>query len=122
MKGKVVLIDCWAGWCSPCMAKMPQLKTLYEGRHGDGFEVIGVNFDKDRTRGEQLVKTVALPWPEVFVPGDDRTRRLWTEGPGIASLPRLLLIDREGILRWDGSPAELEERIAALLDTHRPGR
>ena len=40
-----MLIDCWAGWCSPCMAKMPQLKPIHECRHGNGFEVIGVNFD-----------------------------------------------------------------------------
>jgi RNA polymerase sigma factor (sigma-70 family) len=122
MKGKVVLIDCWAGWCAPCMAKMPGLKALYEHRHGDGFEVIGVNFDKERARGEQLVKTVALPWPEVFVPGDDRTRRLWAEGPGIDNLPRLLLIDREGVLRWDGGPDELEERAARLLDAPHLGK
>ncbi len=58
MKGKVVLIDCWAGWCSPCMAKMPRLKALYQRRHGDGFEVIGVNFDKDRAGGSNWSR----PW------------------------------------------------------------
>ena len=89
-----MLIDCWAGWCSPCMAKMPQLKALYERRHGDGFEVIGVNFDHNRDRAEELVKTVGLPWSEVYVPDDDRTRELWADGPGITDLPRLFLIDR----------------------------
>ena len=53
-----MLIDCWAGWCSPCMAKMPRLKALYERRRADGFEVIGVNFDHDRARAEELVKTI----------------------------------------------------------------
>ena len=117
LKGKVVLIDCWAGWCSPCMAKKPQLKAIYERRHGDGFEVIGVNFDHDRARAEELVKTVvALPWSEVYVPNDERTRELWADGPGITALPRLFLIDRAGILRWAGGPAELEARINALFD------
>jgi uncharacterized protein (TIGR03067 family) len=121
LKGKVVLIDCWAGWCSPCMAKMPDLKKLYERRHDDGFEVLGLNFDRDHATAERLVKTLALPWPEVFVPVDDHTRRLWAEGTGIVNLPRLLLIDRAGLLRWDGtSPAELDERIAALLNTAVP--
>jgi len=32
------------------------------------------------------------------------------------------LIDRDGFLRWDGGPDELDERIAALLDTPRPGK
>jgi RNA polymerase sigma factor (sigma-70 family) len=117
LKGKVVLIDCWAGWCSPCMAKMPGLKQIYERRHGDGFEIVGINFDNDRARAEELVKTFGLPWAEVWVPDDDRTRRLWADGSGIAGLPRLLLIDREGVLRWDGYPGagDLEQRLNSLL-------
>jgi thiol-disulfide isomerase/thioredoxin len=122
MLGMVVLIDCWATWCAPCIAKMLQLKALYEHRHADGSEVIGVNFDKDRTKAEQRVKTLAMPWPEVFVPSDDRTRRLWDDATGSQTLPRLLLIDREGILRGDGGPDELEKRAAALLDAPRPSR
>jgi RNA polymerase sigma factor (sigma-70 family) len=116
LKGKVVLIDCWAGWCAPCMAKMPQLKALYERRHGAGFEVIGVNFDHDRARAEELIKTVGLPWSEVFVPEDERTRELWADGPGITTLPRLFLIDRAGILRWAGGPEELEARVNSLFE------
>jgi uncharacterized protein (TIGR03067 family) len=115
LKGKVVLIDCWAGWCGPCMAKMPGLKEIYERRRKDGFEVIGINFDNDRARAEEMVKQHGLPWTEIWVPGDDRTRRLWADGPGIAGLPRLFLLDREGILRWEGRPGTLEDQINSLL-------
>ncbi len=115
LKGKVVLIDCWAGWCSPCMAKMPGLKAMYERRHVDGFEIIGVNFDPTRARAEELVKTVSMPWALVYVPEDDHTRELWAKGPGITDLPRLFLIDRQGILRWAGGTGELEGHVNLLL-------
>ncbi len=120
-KGKVVLIDCWAGWRSPCMGKTKEIKALYERRRGDGLEVIGVNLDKDRGKAEALAKTLALPWPQVFVPGDDRTRRLWADRPEINN-PCLLLIDRSGVLRWNGGPEELEQRIAAILDAPGAGK
>ena len=119
LKGKVVLIDVWASWRSPCMGKMAEVKTLYDRRRRDGFEVVGVNFEDDRATTERLVKALGLPWPEVFVPDDDRTRRLWTDGPGLRGTPRLFLIDREGILRWSGGPEELEKRITDLLDAPR---
>ena len=120
LKGKVVLIDCWATWCSPCMAKMPKLKELYEKRHGDGFEVIGVNFDNDQERARQILKTLALPWAEVFVPVDEPTREIWESAAGIENIPRLLVIDRDGILRYDGGPGEMEEQVARWLQA--PGR
>jgi RNA polymerase sigma factor (sigma-70 family) len=115
LKGKVLLVDCWSGTCAPCMAKMPELKALYDRRHPDGFEVIGVNFDEQRTRADELVRTVGLPWPEIWIPGDELTRSLWADGPGISGLPRVFQIDRAGILRWEGGPGELEERVSELL-------
>ena len=114
LKGKVVLIDCWATWCTPCVAKMPQLKTLYAQRHAAGLEVIGVNFDHDKGRKTTaaIIQKLGLSWPEFFVPDDKRD--LWEKATGINSLPRLLLIDRSGILRWDGGPGEMQEQVAAV--------
>jgi RNA polymerase sigma factor (sigma-70 family) len=114
-KGKVVLIDCWATWCTPCMAKMPQLKALYERRHAAGFEVVGVNFDQHRSRAEDAIKKLGLTWPQFFVPNAEAQRQLWDDATGITGLPRLLLVDREGILRWDGGPGEVEQRVEELL-------
>jgi RNA polymerase sigma factor (sigma-70 family) len=119
LEGKVVLIDIWASWRSPCMGKATEVKALYERRHRDGFEVIGVIFEDNRARTERLIKAMALPWPQVFVPEDERTRRLWNDGPGLRGTPKLLLIDRGRILRWAGGPEGLEKRITDLLDAPR---
>ena len=115
LKGKVVLIDCWATWSGPCTEKLPRLKALYERRRGEGFEVIGLNFDLNRGHADSMVKALGLTWRQVFVPADDRTRFLWKQGPELPSYPRSLLIDRQGILRWDGGPGELDARVAELL-------
>jgi RNA polymerase sigma factor (sigma-70 family) len=114
--GKVVLIDCWATWCSPCMAKMPQLKELYEKHHKDGLEIVGVCFDHDADKARKTAKSKGLDWPQVFVPADEKMRSLWEEATGIGALPRLLLLDRSGVLRADCGPGELKDQIGKLLD------
>src|SRR5262249_38793245 len=117
LRGKVVLIDCRATWCSPCMAKMPKLKELYHKRHKDGFEIVGVNFDYDPKKLTQARQKHGLTWPQVFVPSDKNKRALWEEAAEMEALPQLLLIDPEGILRADCGPSELEEEITKLLDS-----
>ena len=43
-----------------------------------GFEVIGAELRHQSAGGpSDWSRAMALPWPQVFVPGDDRTRRLW---------------------------------------------
>ena len=114
LRGKVVLIDCWATWCSPCMALMPELKELYEQSRKDGLEIVGVSFDQDAAKFKKTCAKLELPWPQVIVPHDEKTRQLWQEVTGIGSIPRLFLIDREGVLRAD-TPSKLKEEVTRLL-------
>jgi RNA polymerase sigma factor (sigma-70 family) len=115
LKGKVVLIACWASWSGPCTEMLTRLKTLYETHRGRGLEIVGLNFDQNKTFGERLVKSLALSWPQVYVPPDERTRRLWKDGPGLPTYPRLLILDRDGILRHDGGPEVVERYLARAL-------
>lgn len=114
LRGKVVLIDCWATWCSPCRQLLPELKELYEKSHKDGLEIVGVSFDRDAAKLRKTCAKEGLAWPQVMVPSDDKTRQLWEEITGIGGIPRLFLIDRDGVLRAD-NPEKLKEEIARLL-------
>ncbi len=41
-KGKVVMIDFWETWCSPCLMVFPALDSL-KAEYGNDFEVLAVN-------------------------------------------------------------------------------
>jgi RNA polymerase sigma factor (sigma-70 family) len=114
LKGKVVLLDCWATWCSPCMALMPELKELYKKWHPKGLEIVGISLDHQVEIVQKLCKAQALTWPQVLVPHEESVRTLWEEASGISGIPRVLLIDQQGVLRAD-SGDKLEERITKLL-------
>ena len=115
LRGKVVLLDFWASWCFPCMEKMPKLKELYDRYQGDGFEVIGVNLENSDTARDKAIKELGLSWKQVVPPGEKDDRDLWTLAMGLRTIPRLLLIDRKGILRADCTPSELEAELKVLI-------
>jgi|GEM_PF-401247 len=114
LKGKVVLLDCWATWCSPCVGLLPELKDYYEKWHKDGLEIIGITLDHKPETAQKLCKTRGFTWPQVWVPNDEKTRELWEKAAGISCIPQLFLIDRDGILRVKGA-ADLDKHIAELL-------
>jgi thiol-disulfide isomerase/thioredoxin len=116
-RGRVVLLDFWAKWCTPCMAKMPKLKETFGKLNRHGFDIIGLNHDRSVEIAKRTITRQELPWPNVLAPLEEADYELWKQATGIfeTSIPRLLLLDRNGILRADVSPDNLEAEIEKLV-------
>lgn len=113
MKGKVVLVDFWATWCGGCLQFMPELKRVYDRYHREGFEVVGVSLDYQRSQLEQYVKANGITWPQYF------DGRVWNSPLArqyrVVALPTMYLVDKKGLLRSVDPHAGLRTEVARLL-------
>jgi thiol-disulfide isomerase/thioredoxin len=51
-KGKVVLVDCWATWCVPCIQGFPKTVALGRDHADEGLVVISLSFDDPSDEGK----------------------------------------------------------------------
>ena len=114
-KGKVVLVDFWATWCTPCMREFPNTLKVYKKYHDQGFEIIGVSLDDDRAELEKFLKENNVPWQQ-FYDGQGRDNKLAVKY-GADSPPAFYLLDRAGkIIRMDRYPDTVGQMRGDDLD------
>jgi thiol-disulfide isomerase/thioredoxin len=113
--GNVVIIDCWASWCAPCVREIPKLKQLHDEYYVNGLRIIGLSFDEDPKKAKQVYEALGVPWSLVSIPADREARALWMQSARIESLPRILVLDKTGQLRSDTSELPFQ-LIKSLLN------
>jgi thiol-disulfide isomerase/thioredoxin len=99
MKGKVILVDCWASWCGPCLKEMPRIKEMYDQYKAQGFEVIGVCLDEAKMKkpDADFLKRHRITWPQRFE-GAGFYKDSFTKAQDIKALPTVFLIDKDGMI------------------------
>ncbi|MBO9571394.1 MAG: TlpA family protein disulfide reductase, partial [Chitinophagaceae bacterium] len=61
-RGKYVLIDFWASWCSPCRAENPNLLKAYHKFKDKNFTVLAVSLDNQKRAWLDAIEKDGLPW------------------------------------------------------------
>jgi thiol-disulfide isomerase/thioredoxin len=110
---QVVLLDFWGTGCAPCMAKLPELKSLYEKYRRQGFEVIGIGMNSEKDDVLRVIREKAIPWP-VAMAENGQTNGI-ARDCGVDAVPDYWLIDSKGIVREIMADSELEKKIVFLL-------
>ncbi len=92
--GKVVLLDFWATWCSPCRMSISQLKRLNNEFSGEGFVIVSVNLGEKLGRVKSFASTEGMTWTILL----DSQGQV-ADSYGVRGIPTFILIDKHGRIR-----------------------
>ena len=112
--GKVVLVNFWAAWCTPCADEVPKIVSLEERYGARGFQVIGFSMDDTDSALRDFCAKHKVNYP--VAPGSATIAESYG---GILGLPTTLLISRDGRIaaKYSGLSDfnEIEKEIVTLL-------
>jgi thiol-disulfide isomerase/thioredoxin len=114
--GKVVVVNFWATWCTPCREEMPGFVKLQSRWQGRGVQFVGIAQD-DPAKVVAFARELGVNYP-LWMGGAevmDLSRRL---GNRLGVLPHTVLLDAEGRVIESRigifDEATLESRLAAI--------
>jgi cytochrome c biogenesis protein CcmG/thiol:disulfide interchange protein DsbE len=113
--GKVVVINFWAVWCTPCRAEIPQFVELQDRQRARGLQLIGISMDDPEPVLRKFYNESRMNYPVVI--GDQKTAEAYG---GVLGLPTTVLIGRDQRVRdklvGTTDFKILEENIGKLLE------
>jgi len=117
-KGKVLYLDFWASWCSPCLTALPHTKKIQEEYSDAPFEVIFVNVRDNMGSFETTAKRMDLKENLIYLNYEESMEIL--DLLNAEGIPHYVLIDKNGVIVEKKAPGpesgEIRNRIEVLLD------
>jgi len=115
LRGKVVLLNFWATWCTACKSEVPMLSRWYRQTRGRNLMVLGVNEQEDRGTVAAYLRKYAMPYPVAL----DESSVLGARYD-VAALPKSLIVDGQGVVQMvklgELSEHDFAAHVAPLLN------
>jgi peroxiredoxin len=120
-RDKLVVVNFWATWCTPCTAEMPTLEALWREYRDRGLVVLAVSVDRGAPRPvlDPYVSQLGLTFP-ILLDADLTTAQAWR----VTGLPATFVVRPGGAAigmafgarEWNS--AEMRALLEPLLPHH----
>ncbi|HLT89570.1 MAG TPA: TlpA disulfide reductase family protein [Woeseiaceae bacterium] len=111
-RGKVVVVDFWASWCTPCRRSLPWLDAMQRKYADAGLVVIGINEDQAPEDAAAFLEEFPVDFRIVNDPDGEIARAF-----ELIAMPSTYVIARDGtvVARHLGFKTAKESEYEALL-------
>jgi cytochrome c biogenesis protein CcmG, thiol:disulfide interchange protein DsbE len=114
-RGRPVIVNFWASWCTPCRGEFPLLRSAREAHAADGLEVLGVVYKDTPDAARAFMTDQGAAWP-MLVDEGGRVAAAY----GVLGIPQSFWIDGTGIVRQVSFGPPPSGSLDALLATILP--
>lgn len=89
LKGKKILINFWASWCTSCIHEIPQLEAL-KLKHGNDVQFVAINAGEKSNLIDRFLRKNKFTF--LILNDDDRN---YSKSIGVNSLPVTIVVDKD---------------------------
>jgi len=112
-KGKLLIVNFWATWCSPCREEMPEFVRAQKEFGGKGLQFVGIAVDEaDKVR--QFAADIGLNYP-ALIGGYGAMELSRTLGNRVMALPFTVIVARDGSIAHTQLGPLKDEQLRAMI-------
>jgi len=91
LRGKTLVLNFWASWCTSCKQEARLLETVARTYRSDGVVVVGIDAQDFRSDARRFIDRYGLTYPIVHESGDSTLTRY-----DVTGFPETWFVDRAG--------------------------
>lgn len=114
-RGRVVVLNVWATWCTPCRDEIPALQKVHEKFVARGLDVIGVSIDAegDESKIQKFIREFGMTYP-VWRDPSERVSATFL----VLGIPSTFVVGRDGtvLFRHAGPVKDTDARLLSAIE------
>jgi len=112
-RGKVLVVNFWATWCSPCLEEIPEFVRMQDKLGNQGLQFVGIAID-NVAKVREFATKYRMNYP-VLIGEMEAIELARAAGNEFGGLPFTVVVDRKGRLIGTELGGLNEEKLTALI-------
>ena len=93
-RGKYLVINYWATWCTPCLKEIPVFVEFYN-QHADQVEILGLDYEPiNLTAINEFIERFSINYPVILY--DEKNESEYSKFGEIVGMPTTMIYSPEG--------------------------